>query len=105
MNQHVFLKWAQQKHLSIPSLLLEHYTDLQLDEYEFVAILHIQSFLDGGDAFPTPQLLSERMSINLDDCAKLIGALVKKSCLPLRIALMIQGFFMRTIRLNRCGPR
>jgi DNA replication protein len=100
MNQHVFLKWAQQKHLSIPSLLLEHYTDLQLDEYEFVAILHIQSFLDGGDAFPTPQLLSERMSINLDECAKLIGALVKKKLLAIENRLDDTGVFYENYTLE-----
>ncbi len=77
------MKWAQQKHLSIPHLLLEHYNDLHINEHEFVALLHIQSFLDAGDAFPTPQLLSDRMTLEIEDCAKLIGTLVRKRFLAI----------------------
>ncbi|WP_437182697.1 DnaD domain-containing protein [Shouchella shacheensis] len=79
----VFMKWANQKHVTVPQLLLEHYTDLGMNEQEFAALLHVQFFLDSGDAFPTPQHLSERMTLTLDGCAQLLGSLVKKQLLAL----------------------
>lgn len=83
MKQQVFMKWAQQKHLSIPHLLLEHYTKLNMNEHDLTVLLHIQSLLDAGDAFPTPQTLSERMSLSLDQCAEIIGTLVRKRLLSI----------------------
>ncbi|GAE29059.1 DnaD domain-containing protein [Halalkalibacter hemicellulosilyticus] len=77
MNEKVLQKWTTQRYMTIPSLLLKHYKDLHLKEDELVILLHIQSFLDEGELFPTADLISERMNISSSLCSNMIGRLLK----------------------------
>ncbi|MBP3950631.1 DnaD domain-containing protein [Bacillus suaedae] len=77
MDQKVISKWTTQRFLSIPTLLFKHYKEIGLKEDELVALLHIQSFIDEGDQFPTPELISDRMTLSMSDCAELLGRLIK----------------------------
>ncbi|KYG32894.1 DnaD domain-containing protein [Alkalihalobacillus trypoxylicola] len=83
MSDKMLLKWMKQGHLSIPKLLLQYYTDLGLTEVELMTLLHIQSFIDEGDYFPTPELLSERMTLSKEECSNTMGLLIKKGFLSL----------------------
>lgn len=73
----MLLQWIKQGYQSIPTLLLTNYKEMGLTEVELVALIHIQSFIECGDPFPTPELLSERMTISTGECADLIGRLVR----------------------------
>lgn len=83
MNQNFLLQWMKQKQVIIPALLIEHYSKLGLNEQEFAGIIHVQAFIEQGEPFPTPDRLSERMSLTTAECAKLMGGLVKKGFLSL----------------------
>ncbi|ARK30349.1 DnaD domain-containing protein [Halalkalibacter krulwichiae] len=83
MDQKLLIKWTTQRQLSIPTLLLKHYKQLGLIEYELVALLQIQSCIDEGDGFPTPELLSERMTLSMNECADMLGRLIRKGFLTL----------------------
>ncbi|MCL7745952.1 DnaD domain-containing protein [Halalkalibacter alkaliphilus] len=83
MDHNLLLKWTTQRQLSIPTLLLKHYSELGLKESELVALLHVQSCIEDGDGFPTPELLSERMTLSMNDCADMLGQLIRKGFLTL----------------------
>lgn len=83
MKKNQVVKWIAQKHIHVPALLLSHYTELQLTEHELVALLHIQSFIDEGDAFPTPLKLSERMSLGHEECTRVLSKLIRTQVLSL----------------------
>ncbi|UTR08490.1 DnaD domain-containing protein [Alkalihalobacillus sp. LMS6] len=80
----VALKWVQQKQVTVPHLLLEHYTRLNINETELVLLIQIQRLIDSGDSFPTPQTLSEQMTLSVEDCAEKIGQLVRKRLLLIK---------------------
>ncbi|MFC0559923.1 DnaD domain-containing protein [Halalkalibacter alkalisediminis] len=83
MDQNLLIKWTTQRQLSIPTLLLKHYKQLGLKEEELVALIHVQSFIDEGDGFPTPELLSERMTLSMNECAEMLGRLIRNGFLTL----------------------
>ncbi|WP_227936231.1 DnaD domain-containing protein [Alkalihalobacillus deserti] len=83
MDQNLLIRWTTQRQLSIPTLLLKHYKQLGLKEEELVTLLHVQSCIDDGDGFPTPELLSERMTLSMNDCADMLGRLIRNGFLTL----------------------
>jgi DNA replication protein len=83
MNQKLLLQWISQKQVVVPVFLIENYAKLGLNEQEFACVLQVQSFIEQGEPFPTPDRLSERMSLTTSDCGALIGGLVKKGYLSL----------------------
>ncbi len=70
MDDTVLLKWVQQKQVTVPHLLLKHYTELNMNETELVLLIQIQRLIDNGDSFPTPQTLSEQMTLSIEECAE-----------------------------------
>ena len=54
MSKKNVLKWLQEGQITIPSVLLTHYKEMKLDEYELVLLLHILSYNEKGNEFPTP---------------------------------------------------
>ncbi|WP_062046850.1 DnaD domain-containing protein [Bacillus sp. JCM 19034] len=83
MNEKILQKWTTQRFVTIPALLLKHYKELYLKEEELVIILHIQSFIDEGEPFPTADLVSERMNISSSMCSNIIGRLLKNQFLSI----------------------
>ncbi|MDQ0205960.1 DnaD domain-containing protein [Alkalicoccobacillus murimartini] len=83
MKKTKLAKWMAQKHITIPEWLLAHYTELGLNEYELMALLHIQSFIDQGDDFLTPTQLSDRMTLNHEECTKVLSKLIRSQLLAL----------------------
>lgn len=83
MYPSILTKWLEAGALSIPKLLMHHYRQLSLDEQELVALLHIQTFIEEGSSFPTPDDLASRMSLASVECSKCLNGLIKKGCLAL----------------------
>ncbi|GAE25034.1 chromosome replication initiation protein dnaD [Halalkalibacter wakoensis JCM 9140] len=100
MDQNLLVKWTTQKHITIPSLLLQYYHRLGLKEEELVALLHVQAFIDDGDGFPTPEFLSERMSYSMNECAELLGRLIRKGFLTLEKKWDEQGILFEYYTLE-----
>ncbi len=72
------LSWLQEGNITIPSVLLSEYRNLNLNEYELVLLLNIHSFIEKGNDFPTPEQLSSRMTISVLDCNDLLRRLVQR---------------------------
>lgn len=100
MDQNLLLKWTNQRQLSVPTLLLKHYKELGLKENELTALLHVQSFIDEGDGFPTPELLSERMTLSMNECAEMLGRLIRNGFLRLDKKWDEQGILFEFFTLD-----
>ncbi|MDT8859971.1 DnaD domain-containing protein [Alkalihalobacillus sp. MEB130] len=100
MDHNLLIQWTTQRQLSIPTLLLKHYKQLGLKEDELVALLHVQSFIDDGDGFPTPELLGERMTLSMNECAEMLGRLIRKGFLTLEKKWDEQGILFEFYTLE-----
>ncbi|GAF23939.1 LOW QUALITY PROTEIN: chromosome replication initiation protein DnaD [Bacillus sp. JCM 19047] len=78
MDDTVLLKWVQQKQVTVPHLLLKHYTELNMNETELVLLIQIQRLIDNGDSFPTPQTLSDKRFRLKNALKKLVSSSVKR---------------------------
>ncbi|NEU31194.1 DnaD domain-containing protein [bacterium LRH843] len=100
MEQNVLLQWTTQRQLSIPTLLLKHYKQLGLKELELVALLHVQAFIEQGEGFPTPEKLSERMTLSISDCADMFGQLIRNQYVSLEKKIDEQGILYEFVTLE-----
>ncbi|GKU80977.1 DnaD domain-containing protein [Niallia sp. NCCP-28] len=78
MNKTIMLKWLQEGSISIPTTLLTHYKTLKLTEQELVLLLHINSFLEKGNEFPTPAELAGYMTMDARQCHEMLSQLIKR---------------------------
>ncbi|EJS61594.1 DNA replication protein DnaD [Bacillus cereus] len=83
MKKKMMLHWFEQGSIAIPKLLMMHYKKLGLNETEFMVVLHVHTFLESGNSFPTPSEISERMTITEMKCMEVIQALIQKGFLSL----------------------
>ena len=70
--------------LFIPTFLLKHYKLLTLSEVEMMLILHLKTFFEEGNDFPTPEELGERMTVSASECMNIIRSLIQKGCLEIQ---------------------
>ncbi|KMK76702.1 DnaD domain-containing protein [Alkalihalobacillus pseudalcaliphilus] len=83
MEQNIWVKWMQHGTVSVPKILLEKYTKIGLNEKELIVLLHVQSFIEQGERFPTPELLATRMTALVEECSSLLGNLCQRGFLSL----------------------
>lgn len=83
MKKKMMLQWFEQGSIAIPKLLMMHYKKLGLNETEFMVVLHVHTFLESGNSFPTPSEISERMTITEMKCMEVIQTLIQKGFLSL----------------------
>ncbi|TKC19685.1 DnaD domain-containing protein [Robertmurraya kyonggiensis] len=77
MNKNL-MKWVQEGNITIPRALLTYYKELNINEEELVLLLHVFSFLETGNDFPTPPEISTRMTISVSQCSELLRKLIQK---------------------------
>lgn len=77
------IAWFEQGSVSIPKLLFNHYSDLGLDETEFMMLMHLNVFIDSGESFPTPHDLSAKMSVSTTKCMEVLRNLIQKGVLTI----------------------
>lgn len=82
------LAWIKNGNITIPQALLTHYKKMNLTEQEIVLILHLISFFDKGNYFPTLSELSERMTL---DCTNILRRLVQKGFLEINDGFSEEG--------------
>ncbi|WP_235822115.1 DnaD domain-containing protein [Gottfriedia luciferensis] len=83
MNNNSIINWIQFGNVSIPNILLSHYSSLNINEEELVMILQLYTFQQQGHTFPTPTQLANKMSINEQRCMEVIRELLKKGLLEI----------------------
>jgi DNA replication protein len=78
------LAWLQEGNITVPSLLFSEYRNLNLNEYELVLILNIVTFLEKGHEFPTPDELSDRMTISISECNEMLRRMIQKGYIEIK---------------------
>lgn len=88
MMNSTMLAWIKSGNISIPTALLTHYKKMGLSEIEMVLILHVHSFLEKGNYFPTLGELSDRMTI---DCTSILRRLIQRGFIEIKDAFSDEG--------------
>ncbi len=83
MKKESFINWLEMGTISIPNALLVNYNKLGLDEQEMMILIHMHSFIEGGNYFPTPEELSARMSISTQQCMQRLRTCIQKGMLKI----------------------
>ncbi|NCU16414.1 DnaD domain-containing protein [Pallidibacillus pasinlerensis] len=83
MYKKMFLSWIEEGVVSIPSFLFSYYKKIGLTDLECMTLLHIYSFIENGNDFPTHDEIAERMTLNVEQCSQLIGSLVQRNYLEI----------------------
>ena len=96
MSKKNILKWLQEGQITIPSVLLTHYKEMKLDEYELVLLLHILSYNEKGNEFPTPIELASSMTINDTECSDILRKVIQKGFIKIN-----EGFTSDGIRFEK----
>jgi DNA replication protein len=91
MMKSKMLAWIKSKNITIPSALLTQYKQMNLTESELVLILHVYSFIENGNDFPTPSELSDRMTISSVDCMTILRKLIQKGYIEIMDHFTEQG--------------
>ncbi len=78
------LMWLQEGNVLVPSFLFVHYVEMGLNEQELILLLQIQQYQKEGKFFPTPDELSERMTITSHECSNLLGKLMRTGFLEIK---------------------
>jgi len=63
--------------IQVPYELMSKYREIGPDEKELVVLLQIISFIEKGNDFPTPEQISERMTITSSECTSILRRLVQ----------------------------
>ncbi|MCO7176174.1 DnaD domain-containing protein [Sporolactobacillus kofuensis] len=69
--------------ISVPSILLDYYNQLGLNEQECMMLIHVHAFLSKGDDFPTFDNLAARMTLDETECAELLRRLIQRGYLSI----------------------
>lgn len=84
MNKEKMIELLMEGNISVPKLLLNNYAKLGLTEEEFMLLIHVYSFIEGGNSFPTPFEISEKMSISDSRCTEILRYLLKKGFISIK---------------------
>ena len=83
MEKRMMIELMTNGGLIVPTLLLENYKDLGLNEEQCLMIIHMYKFIKEGNAFPTPNELSERMTCSPAQCANHLRTMVQSGLLEI----------------------
>ncbi|WP_078553313.1 DnaD domain-containing protein [Bacillus alkalicellulosilyticus] len=100
MSKQLMIEWMSAGQVSVPKLLLKHYTEIGLNEEELVLLIHVYTCLEEGYGFPTPEDLSQRMTHSSLDCSKMLRQLVKRGYLRLEELNDSDGVFSECYSLE-----
>lgn len=95
MNDHM-MKWVQEGNITFPTALLSYYKQMNLNEEELVLLLHVISFLEKGNGFPTPTEISSRMTVSSTKCSDILRKLIQKGCITIE-----EGYSENGIRFEK----
>lgn len=83
MKNEKMIDWLAEGNIAIPKLLLRSYKSIGLNEEEFMLLLHVYSFIDSGNSFPTPNELAERMSCSEVRSMEILKYLIQRGYLQI----------------------
>ncbi|RYL88839.1 DnaD domain protein [Sporolactobacillus sp. THM7-4] len=83
MDKKFMLNLLMNGSINVPSLLIENYHEIGLNEQECMMLIQVHSFIIKGDDFPTFDELSSRMTLDETECADLLRKLVQHGFLSI----------------------
>jgi DNA replication protein len=90
------LAWLQEGNITLPAALFSEYRNLNLNEYELILIIHLLTFIQNGKDFPTPEELSDRMTIANSECTAILRKLIQRGFIEI-----IEGYSNEGIRFEK----
>ncbi len=100
MSKTNMLKWLREGNITIPGVLLTHYKEMNLNEHELVLLLHVISFVENGNEFPTPIELSSRMTISVSECSEILRKLIQKGYIELIEGHLADGIWVEKYNIE-----
>jgi DNA replication protein len=83
MKKEKMLEWLEQGNIVLPTLLINSYTKLGLNENEFMLLLHVHTSIESGNLFPTPDEISSKMTLSEIACTDILRKLLQKGFIKL----------------------
>jgi DNA replication protein len=83
LKKEKMIEWYEQGSIAIPKLLLNNYARLGLNESEFILVLHVHSYIESGNSFPTPDEIANKMTLPVNHCSELLRKLLQKDFLKI----------------------
>lgn len=77
MDKKFMLNLLTNGSINVPSLLIEHYHEIGLNEQECMMLIQVHSFIIKGDNFPTFDDLAARMTLDETECADTLRSLIQ----------------------------
>lgn len=96
----MFLSWIEEGVVAIPSFLFSHYKKIGLSDVECMVLLHIHTFLEKGQEFPTHEEITNRMSLSVEECSQIIGMLIQKGFLEILQGKTDEGIYYEKYSLK-----
>jgi DNA replication protein len=90
------LSWIQEGNITIPAILISQYKNIGINEYELMLMIHLLSFIEKGNEFPTPKELSARMTIADSECTEILRKLIQRGFIEI-----IEGYSPDGIRYEK----
>ncbi|WP_462412005.1 DnaD domain-containing protein [Neobacillus sp. Marseille-QA0830] len=81
--KNTLLTWLEQGSITVPALLFSEYRKLNLTETELVLLLNILAFIEKGNSFPTPEQLSDRMTVSIAECNDSLRRMIQRGFLEI----------------------
>ncbi|MGG3801025.1 DnaD domain protein [Metabacillus fastidiosus] len=78
MNKDQFIMMQESGSILVPTALLSYYSKLGLNEEELILLIQVIKYKQQGNHFPTPNELSEHMSISVATCTTLLRSLLQR---------------------------
>jgi DNA replication protein len=85
------LSWIEEGNITIPAILFKEYRNIKLNEYELMLLLHIHTFIESGNEFPTPEELSSRMTVSTSDCTEMLRKLIQHGFIEIKDEYTTEG--------------
>lgn len=83
MEKKQLIEWLVNGTIQVPKILLLNYSSLGLIEEEVLLLIHVHDFILDQRSFPTPDELSERMTLSPSQCANHLRRLIQRGFLKI----------------------
>src|SRR5690606_457378 len=76
--------WIEQGNVTISQLFFRFYKELKISDEEAMLIMHVQSFQQNGNQFPTPDEIGARMSTSQNKVTMMLQKLMQQGYLAIK---------------------
>jgi DNA replication protein len=83
LKKEQFVQTQEHGSLSVPATLIMYYHHIGIKEEELILLLQVNLHLQSGNQFPTPNELSNHMSITTSACTSLLRSLMQRGFLDI----------------------